>query len=261
MDDGLLVDVVDGGQDALGELLFGTNPDVPEHGTRELGKEALDEIEPGAMLRGEGKFEPAVKLVGKPSLGFLRSVGGMVVEDDLDRGRSRIGRIEQLQEFDELARAMAILDERMNLAGHEVDPGQEAQRSMALILVIAGEGRMNARFRRQVRHRRADRLHAGLFIIRDDRHRLAWFLRAGLLQNLDLTVHAEDVGHLFFEFGIAALQEVADLVRLHGVCVENFAHRPLHQCREAFVAGGRPMFTRMASQEPRRPQLMQRCTV
>ena len=106
---------------------------------------------------------------------------------------------------------MSILDKRMDLAGHEINPGQEAQRTMALILVITGEGRMNAEFRRQVRRRRTDRLHAGFFIIRDDSHRIrddshrvAWHV--GLFQNLDLPVDAEDVRHLFFEFRIAALQ-------------------------------------------------------
>ena len=149
---------------------------------------------------------------------------------------------------------MSILDKRMDLAGHEINPGQEAQRTMALILVITGEGRMNAGFRRQVRRRRTDRLHAGFFIIRDDSHRVAWHV--GLFQNLDLPVDAEDVRHLFFEFRIAALQVVAYPVRLHGMCVENFAYGPLHQFREAFVPGSWPMFARMAGQEPSRPQLV-----
>jgi hypothetical protein len=38
------------------------------------------------MLRGEGKFEAALWLDNDPGFGFLRSVGGMVVEDNLDRG-------------------------------------------------------------------------------------------------------------------------------------------------------------------------------
>jgi hypothetical protein len=42
MDDGLLVDVLDGGQDTLRELVFGSNSDVPEHGARQLGEKAFD---------------------------------------------------------------------------------------------------------------------------------------------------------------------------------------------------------------------------
>src|SRR5208337_1984505 len=36
---------------------------------------------------------------------------------------------------------MSILDKRMDLAGHEINPGQEAQRTMALILVTTPHGR------------------------------------------------------------------------------------------------------------------------
>jgi len=50
MHDGLLVDILYGGQDALRKLLFGSDLDVSEHGARQLGEEALNEIEPGTML-------------------------------------------------------------------------------------------------------------------------------------------------------------------------------------------------------------------
>jgi hypothetical protein len=86
MDDGLLVDFLDDGQDTLRELVFGSGSDVPEHGARQLGKEAFGEIEPGAMLRGEGEFEAALWLGNEPGFGFLRSVGGMAAEDNFDRG-------------------------------------------------------------------------------------------------------------------------------------------------------------------------------
>jgi hypothetical protein len=50
----------------------------------------------------------------------------MIVEDQLDRGACRIGGVEKLEEFDEFPAAMAILDQRMDLAGDEVDAGQQA---------------------------------------------------------------------------------------------------------------------------------------
>jgi hypothetical protein len=75
MHDGLLVDVLYGGQDALRKLLFGSDLDVSEHGARQLGEEALNEIEPGTMLGGESKFEAAFGLGSEPGFGFLRSVG------------------------------------------------------------------------------------------------------------------------------------------------------------------------------------------
>ena len=49
-------------------------------------------------------------LLGEPSFGLLGDVRGMIVEDQLDRRVGRIGGIEKLEEFDEFAAAMAILD-------------------------------------------------------------------------------------------------------------------------------------------------------
>jgi len=48
----------------------------------------------------------------------------MIVEDQLDRGIGRIRRIEKLEEFDELAAAVAILDHGVDLAGDQIDASQ-----------------------------------------------------------------------------------------------------------------------------------------
>ncbi len=58
----------------------------------------------------------------------------IVVKDQPDRGASRVGGIEQLEEFDELSAAVTVFDQGMNLAGEQIDPGQQAQRALALIL-------------------------------------------------------------------------------------------------------------------------------
>ena len=128
MDDGMLVDVVHGGHDALLELVFGGDADVAQDGASEFGEEALDEVEPGAVLRREGELEAAGRLFGEPSLGFLGDVGGMIVEDQLDRRVGWIGLIEKLEELDELAAAVTILDQGVNLAGEKIDAGQLGQR-------------------------------------------------------------------------------------------------------------------------------------
>ena len=65
----------------------------------------------------------------------------MIVEDQPDCGAGRIGGIEQLEEFDEFAAAMAVLDQGMDLAGDEVDPGQQADRAVPLICSRAKEDR------------------------------------------------------------------------------------------------------------------------
>ena len=64
---------------------------MPQDGTGELGEEALDEVEPGAVLGREGKVEAAYRSGVEPGSGFPRDVRGMIVEDQLDRGASRIG--------------------------------------------------------------------------------------------------------------------------------------------------------------------------
>ena len=97
---------------------------MPQDGTGEFREEALDEIEPRAVIGGESEFEAVHRLIGKPGFGFPRDMCRMIVEDQLDRCARRIGGIEKLEEFDEFPAAMAILDQRMDLAGDEVDAGQ-----------------------------------------------------------------------------------------------------------------------------------------
>ena len=67
MDDGMLIDVFDGGHEALLEFLFGSDADVAQNGTGELGEETLDKVEPRAVLGGEGEFEAPGGLCGEPS--------------------------------------------------------------------------------------------------------------------------------------------------------------------------------------------------
>ena len=110
MNDGMAVDVVDGSQDTLLQFLFGGDADVPQDRTSKLRKEALDKVEPGAVLGREGECEAPFRLPCQPGFGLLRDVGGMIVEDQLDRGFGRVSRIEKLEEFHKLAAAVAILD-------------------------------------------------------------------------------------------------------------------------------------------------------
>ena len=90
----------------------------------------------------------------------------MIVQDQLDRGVGRIGGIEKLEEFDEFAAPVAILDQRMDFAGDQINPGQQADRAVALIFLLACESRMHAGLRRQVRSNRFNGLNARFFIVR-----------------------------------------------------------------------------------------------
>src|SRR6516165_5902382 len=90
--------------------------------------------------------KPSMRLSQEPCLGagFPRDVRGIIVEDQLDRGAGRIGGIEQLEEFDELTAAVAISNQSVDLSAEQINPGQQAERAMAFILMIPREGHMHA---------------------------------------------------------------------------------------------------------------------
>src|SRR6266478_7334235 len=174
-----------------------------------LEKKALDEVEPGAVFGGEGEREAARRLSGEPSLSFSGDMRRVVVQDHLDRRAGRVSGIEELEEFDELAAAVTLFDQGVDLAGEQIDSGQQAERAVALVLMIARERRVGARHRRQIRRCGSDRLDSRLLVVGDDRYRLARFVRRfllgrGLFQDLDLAIDAQKLRHLLLALGIAA---------------------------------------------------------
>lgn len=131
------------------------------------------------MLGREGKVEAARRARGEPSSGFPRYVRGVIVEDQFDRRVGRIGGIEPLEEFDELAAAVAISDQSVDLSGEQINPGQQAEGAMAFVLIIPRHGRMAAWHGRQIRRRRGDGLDSGLVIVGNDGDRLPRLLGLG----------------------------------------------------------------------------------
>ena len=71
MNDGIAVEIIHGGHEAILEPLLGGDADVAQGGGGEFRKEALDEFEPGAVLGSESKFEAMRGLIGEPSSGLL----------------------------------------------------------------------------------------------------------------------------------------------------------------------------------------------
>jgi hypothetical protein len=61
----------------------------------------------------------------------------------------------------------------MDFAGDEIDAGQQADRAVALVLMLARPSSDGRRLGRQVRSGGSDRLNAGLLIIGDNRHPIA----------------------------------------------------------------------------------------
>ena len=81
MNDGLLIEIVHGSHDPILEFLFGRDADVAEDGAGKFREEALDEVEPGAVLGSEGEFKAVRGLIGEPGFGLFGDVRGMIVED------------------------------------------------------------------------------------------------------------------------------------------------------------------------------------
>src|SRR4029453_4144771 len=150
VDDWIAVEVIDRGHEALLELLFGGDTDVAQDGAGQLGEEAFDEVEPGAVLGSEGELKSAGGLLGGPSSRLSGDMRGVIVEDQMDRRVGRIGRVDELEELDELPAAVAILHQGVNLAGQQVDTGQQADRAVALVCVIAPKVRMTPGLRRSM---------------------------------------------------------------------------------------------------------------
>jgi hypothetical protein len=57
VDDGVTIDVLDTGRDALFEFLLRCYADVVQDRAGEFGEEALDEVDSGTMLGREGELE------------------------------------------------------------------------------------------------------------------------------------------------------------------------------------------------------------
>ena len=61
MNDGLLIEIVHGSHDPILEFLFGRDADVAEDGAGKFREEALDEVEPGAVLGSASSCPPPAR--------------------------------------------------------------------------------------------------------------------------------------------------------------------------------------------------------
>ena len=135
MDDGVAVEVVEIGGDAVFEFGLGCDADMAEHRAGHFGKEALNQVEPRAVFRGEYEAKAFHRLGREPGPGFFGDVGRMIVEDQFDGGLRWIGGIELLKKSDEFARAVAVFDAGVHTTGEQVDASQQTERAMAFVFV------------------------------------------------------------------------------------------------------------------------------
>src|ERR1700730_8250173 len=119
----------------------------------------------------------------------------MIVKDQFDCRLCRISSVKHPKKFDEFAATMSVLDEGVNLASEQINSGQEAHRTVALVFMIARKSWVGAGLGRQVRALVGDCLNPWLLIVRDDRHRFARLLAVGaLLKDLNFPVDTKYFG-------------------------------------------------------------------
>ena len=109
---------------------------VLQSSARELGEEALDSVESRTGSRGEVEGPARMPCEPAPDLGRL--VRGDVVEDDVNDPARRDVALQRVQEPDELLMAVTrhVLPE--DLAGQDVDRGEQRCGSVAFVVVRHG---------------------------------------------------------------------------------------------------------------------------
>jgi hypothetical protein len=71
-----------------------------------------------------------------------------------------------------------------------------------------------------------------------------------------LPVDVQHLLHLHVKLGVAALQIILDLMRLHGLRAQNLGNRSARQVLQTRMAGGPAMLADVLGQQARRPQLL-----
>ncbi len=137
----------------------------------------------------------------------------MIVDQQLDRSRGRVGRVDLFEKVDELARAMSFFDAGVNDAGHQIEAGQQAHGSPADVFLIARESLMNLRLGRQVGRRGRERLYARLLVTRNNRDRgsVPLLRPHSHFQRLDLAINLQHFRHFLGELGVTVLEVVFHL--------------------------------------------------
>lgn len=171
---------------------------------------------------------------GEEGHGLLRDMRRMVVENHPDDSLRWVVGVNLLEQCDEFDTAVPILDMGKDMAGVEIDAGQDRHSAVTNILVVSPDRRGLSWDRRQVGCRQAKRLHTGLLIDADRVDRIrAPVMNGPLGVNGNIPIDQENILRLAVEFRIAPLQVVADLVRLDVVLIQNSPDGTLASLRQA----------------------------
>src|SRR5437899_12119503 len=86
--------------DAINQLLFAGDTDSAKHAARHFAEQGFHDVQPRAVRGREGELE-ALGVKVQPGFGLLRSVGGVVVEQETDPDVRWIGGVEFAQQDNE----------------------------------------------------------------------------------------------------------------------------------------------------------------
>ena len=204
--------VVGLGEEAVDSgLQFGEgSEDAPlEAPSSELGEEAFHSVEPGGARRRE--VERPAGMPGQPLAHLGMLVGGIVVDDGMDRLSRRHLRLDGVEEADELLVPVALHVAADDGAVEDVERGEQGGGAVPLVIVRHGSGA--PRLHRQSRLGAVEGLDLALLVDRED---------DGVGRRVD--VEADHVLELLGELGVIRQFKRADTVRRELVGIEDALH-------------------------------------
>jgi hypothetical protein len=185
------LEVCDGPEDASLETPLGQD-----------GEEALDGVEPRGRRRGEVEGPAGMARKPLPHGGML--VGGVVVEDRVDRLAGGNFALDGVEETDELLMPVALHVLADHGSVEHVHRRKQGRRPVSLVVVGHGSG--SALLERQAGLRSVERLDLALFVDGED---------DGVRRRID--VEPDDVAQLVDEGGVVGSLELPDPMRLEPV--------------------------------------------
>ena len=251
----MLLEVITDRLFEFGDAGEGAAPDALH---RDLGEEALDEVEPRSASRREVEME--ARMFREPGLHLGRLVRSVVIEHEMDVEWRSHAAVDPTQEADELLRAMPGLALADYAAGARIEGGEQRGRAVPLVVVRHRGG--TTLLQRQAGLGAVERLDLALFVDTENECAIGW-----------VHVEADNVGDLLLEHRIRRDLEALNKMRLQpglfpdalharpadASGLRHCPHAPVRRARRRLARGlGKHLLTHALGQRrrARRPRLV-----